>query len=64
MTKQMEGLKEQLKSKEREIGEMEDELDAKTQEINQGSKSIKVVHKINLVSFFSGRELQYWLWFC
>ena len=37
MAKQIEGLKEQLKSKEREIGEMEDELDAKNQEINQGS---------------------------
>lgn len=33
MTKQLEGMKEQLKSKDRELGAMEDELDNKNTEI-------------------------------
>lgn len=42
MTKQLEAMKEQLRSKDREIGSMEDELDAKNLEITQNGKYILV----------------------
>lgn len=38
MTRQMETLKEQLKSKDKELGAMEDELDSKNAEINSTSQ--------------------------
>jgi len=38
LTKEMEGLKEKLRAKDRELGAMEDELDNKNAELNQAGK--------------------------